>query len=256
VRLSIFRPAVLVAVAVVSAPPIWAQQPAQRPRPDREQRFQISMMEGSLERVIVEGARAFGRRMQSVVPEELMWAGGARVRGFRLDNYGVFFDVEVPALLRSVTASIQVLERSSDRRFEVMLAQLQKQIAALRDPQAKQAMSEVVRQLSEEAGPGGAHVRVLQKPTPEPNPNEAYTNEVKNRLVQAMLDYSNPLQIGPDERLTLAASDAEPPSRFMPSDPGEKMTIVLSIKGSDLAAFRQGKLSREDATKRVEISEF
>ena len=43
----------------------------------------------------------------------VLLAGAARARGFRLDGYGVFFDVEVPALRRSVAWSFRVLDQSA-----------------------------------------------------------------------------------------------------------------------------------------------
>jgi hypothetical protein len=60
--------------------------------------------------------------------------------------------------------------------------------------------------------------------------------------------------IGADEWLTVAARDAEGP--LNPSEPYDAVTIVLRIKGSDLAAFRAERLTREEARKRVEVREI
>ena len=52
------------------------------------------------------------------------------------------------------------------------------------------------------------------------------------------------LSIGADEWLTVAARDSEGPP-----DPGQiddASTIVIRIKGSDLAAFHANKLTREE----------
>ena len=43
----------------------------------------------------------------------VMLAGMERARGFRLDNYGVLFDVEFPSMRRSMVWSLQQLERAS-----------------------------------------------------------------------------------------------------------------------------------------------
>jgi hypothetical protein len=57
--------------------------------------------------------------------------------------------------------------------------------------------------------------------------------------------------------LTVAARDNEPRDTFAPQDPYEEVvTILLRIKGSDLAAYRAGKIDREEAKKRVELREF
>jgi hypothetical protein len=60
--------------------------------------------------------------------------------------------------------------------------------------------------------------------------------------------------IGPEEWLTVAARDNE--ERLAPGDLYEVLTIVLRIKGADLAAFRAERLTREEARNRVEVREF
>ena len=60
------------------------------------------MMEGVLERAVQLGVDNLRRRVRAVMPDDALLQGGApQVRGFRLDGYGVFFDVEVPALRRA-----------------------------------------------------------------------------------------------------------------------------------------------------------
>jgi len=56
--------------------------------------------------------------------------------------------------------------------------------------------------------------------------------------------------------LTLAARDNVQIDRFTPGDPSEVSTIVLRIKGSDLAAYRTGKITLEEVRTRVDVREF
>ena len=77
---------------------------------------------------------------------------------------------------------------------------------------------------------------------------------MKDALVDAMLDYSGPMNLQPDEWLTIAARDSEGP--VVPGQLYEAMTIVLRVKGSDLAAYVSKQISRDDARKRVEVREF
>ena len=65
-----------------------------------------------------------------------------------------------------------------------------------------------------------------------------------------MLKYSVGLKLGPDEWLTVAASDPGP------DRPGIASTILIRIKGSDLSAFHANKLTREEVLKRVEVKEI
>ena len=61
-------------------------------------RFQIAAMEGVLETAVQLGARRMSQQVQAVSPDMLFIAGAARAKGFWLQGYGVFFDVDVPAM--------------------------------------------------------------------------------------------------------------------------------------------------------------
>ena len=70
-----------------------------RPRAAAEQRYQIGQMERVLEGAVEHGVTIIRDRVQELaqVPAELLVSDNARARGFRLDGYGVFFDVIVPS---------------------------------------------------------------------------------------------------------------------------------------------------------------
>ena len=65
----------------------------------RQLRYQIGVMERVLEEAVEHGANLTRDRLQALVPADMLVSEGARVRGFRIENYGMFFDVEVPTLL-------------------------------------------------------------------------------------------------------------------------------------------------------------
>ena len=87
--------------------------------------------------------------------------------------------------------------------------------------------------------------------------NRAYTTSVQNALIDAMIVYSMPMGLGPDEFLTVGARDNMPRDTLAPADPYEQIvTVLLKIKGSDLAAYRSGQIDKEEVKKRVQIQEF
>jgi hypothetical protein len=89
------------------------------------------------------------------------------------------------------------------------------------------------------------------------DPNRAYTDAVKDALIDAMIDFAVPMLLASDEWLTVAARDNAPRDTFAPQDPYEEtVTILLRIKGADLAAYRTGKIDSVEAKKRVQIQEF
>ena len=87
------------------------------------------------------------------------------------------------------------------------------------------------------------------------NPYEAYRTEVVQALADAMLDYSGPLAIGADEWLTIAARGIQDRPRLGPPD-NDVQTVLIRVRGADLAAFRAGQMSRDDVIKRIERRVF
>jgi hypothetical protein len=84
------------------------------------------------------------------------------------------------------------------------------------------------------------------------DPNYEYAVAVCDSLMDAMLDNSGALPIKENEWLTVAAVDGAPDSpRIVNSSSG--YATYLQIKGADLLAFRQGKISKEEARKHVEF---
>jgi len=216
-------------------------------------RFQLSLMEGVLEKAVEQAAREVARQMQPVSPDLFMWGSMARARGFRLHGYGVFFDVEVPTLRRSVAWSFQIIGPP-----DAALQELRDHVRTISDPKTKEQLDQALRRLelqlpaSEQGTQAGVSKAAAAPPV---DPNEVYTGEVTSRLLDAMLDFSG-FQVAKDEWLTVAARDSEGPNRLTPDEPYEIVTVFLQIKGSDLLAFREGKLTREEARKRVEVKEF
>ena len=106
-------------------------------------RFQILAMEGVLERAVQLGAQRVRAQVQALAPDMLFITGAARARGFWLDGYGVFFDVDVPAMRRSLAWSFRVLEQS-DRGLELTLTALKRQIAAVDDAAARRDLQQTL----------------------------------------------------------------------------------------------------------------
>jgi hypothetical protein len=83
-----------------------------------------------------------------------------------------------------------------------------------------------------------------------------YFNDITSALVAAILDHGAPVGVGPDEWLTVAARESADRG-FMPNDPNDTaMTFILRIKGSDLTAFQERRLSKDEARKKVEIKRY
>ena len=85
-----------VAAAVVTPAAAQTAVPA---RAAAEQRYQIGQMERVLEGAVEHGLTNTRDRLQALaqMPADMLVSDNAHARGFRLDGYGVFFDVVVPS---------------------------------------------------------------------------------------------------------------------------------------------------------------
>ena len=98
----------------------------------------------------------------------------------------------------------------------------------------------------------------LEPPADDPilaDPNEAYRAEVIAALKDAMLAHSSSLAIRPDEWLTIAAKGNDDRPRLAPAD-SDARTRIIRLRGSDLADFLAGRISREEALQRMELRVF
>jgi hypothetical protein len=243
---------------------------AQQGRTPEARRDHIRMMEGVLTNAVRLGAEQVGRRMQAIDPTMTVLTGQARARGFVLDGYGVFFDVEVPTMSQSVVWSMQTVQRESmlGGSLEVLKRALELMPDASKDGPSKQEVQQAFKRVQQQVSPlPSTRPASTNAAAPAPglaaaaavdnimdDPGGQYTEAVKNALIDAMLDYSRAMNIGPEEWLTVAARDDSGP--LIPNQIYESMTIVLRIKGSDLAAMSADQASRAEVRKKVEVRVF
>ena len=251
-----------VAAVLLAITPAFAQQP-QNEADQIRARQKISMMEGVLERAVQNGAETMIRQFKTVTQDSPRLTGLPEARGFRLDGYGIFFDVEVPAFVLPVTWPLRNLYRDSTNRI---VEELRAMMVGL-DPQGREQLAQVVKRLELSTRPTQAattnaqngDVLVTQNRPIEPpldDPEARYTQEVKSALVDAMVENSVPLNLGADEWLTVAARDNVPHDPLIPGDKADFSTVIFRVKGSDLGAFHAGRITIDDVRKKVEVREY
>lgn len=282
-------------VAAQQQPEVQAAPPAPPSKPMNlgDLRHHIYVMEGALARAVDYGAKQLNREILQVMPGVFMLEGEARARGVHLDGYGVFFDVRVPMMRQSMMWSLRMMMDQDDARNQAAIEDLRKSMQGVTDPATRASIEKAVRQLerqapgavarnSQQVGPAGVVIPEAGSPAvgaaaatgisasrPAPatmpaadsiwakDPNRAYTEAVTRALVDAMIDYSTPMNLGPEQWLTVAARDDEGRDSLAPPDPLEEVvTMIYRIKGSDLALYRAGKIDRDEVRKRVQLSQF
>ena len=243
-------------------------------------RQKISLMESVLESAVANGADSLMRAVRAVMPPDaLMLTGAPSARGFLLQGYGLFFDVEVPAFRRTIAWTLRQMVDDNGLGAAAAVNQLKAYIATVQDPRQRAALDRALRRLELQVGPVGpvqqdaaarpgattVSTQAVGLPAPAPppvdpaivdDPNAAYTREVSASIIDAMIENSGPLPVGDGEWLTVAARDNIRPDRLVPGDTSNITSIVFRIQGSDLAAFRAGRMTLDEARKHVEVKQF
>lgn len=209
-----------VGLALSATSSIGAQSPARPVQPTPVQlqaRQQIAAFEGALEIAVRQGALMLNQRLQqSNTDNMVMLAGLTRARGFRLDDYGVVFDVEFPSMRRSMVWSIQELERANAGR-RVNAAE-STPVVRPRDIYQTEIASALVNAILDYPGSVGVSA------------GEWLTVAARESVI---------------DRRAMSAD---------PNDTA--ITVILRIKGSDLQALRDRTLTREEGLKRVDVKHY
>ena len=256
-------------------------KPPAAARAEAQSRYQIGQMERVLEGAVEHGAALTRDRLKAVLPpmqigDTLMSGENAHARGFRLEGYGVFFDIAVPPFETETTLawSVRTLDQN-DLGLDSAMKELQTFVKKAGDANLQQALKRVELQVApaglvrpgvdrvasqaREATGSAAAIGADTPPnTADPildNLNDAYRGEVVQALRDAMLDHSASLGIRPDDWLTLAARGNDDRPRLAPADISGK-TAILRLRGADLMAYLARQISKEEALKRIEVRVF
>jgi len=220
----------LVATAlVVVSGSVAATQTLQKFEPAPEPRRQVDVFEGNLRTALVTAGGKLAERAREILPEIKLWFDSDPiVEGVIMPGGdGVAFIVEPPGIL-PVTAKLYEMYR---QMFEL------KSQGPLRSAG------------NTSTGPGAvAPPRTVTKPMD--NPGKEYGDFVYAALLDALLDNALALPLRENQKLTLIVGDG---SFGLPKNPLEPRVrkLYLELKGEDLLALRQNRISRDEARKRI-----
>ena len=261
----------LVLVAAGAAP--VSAQPDSRPASAENRRHSIRMMEAVLSRAVLGGAEQLAEQLGNGSPNVSFFTGQALAHCFVLDGYGVFFHVEIPEMQSSLVMSVATLDR--DAAVASALESMRRALGSVPESGSKMQAQEALKRLELQVGPlpavadgrGGLRSMigttdnaslVALEPVPLPpalrDPSTAYREAIKAALIDAMLEHSRGMNIHPDEWLTVAAHRGESP--LGASEIVNSSTLVLRIKGSDLAVYDADRTRKDEIRRRVETREF
>jgi hypothetical protein len=221
---------------VVPGTPAAAQAPAGPP--EDPAKSQVFIYEMALQSAVNLGGQRLAQAALKVIPQVTLSPGeNPIVRGVKLSGYGFFFDVQVPDINRQQIILWDMLMESGPR--------------LVRRPTPEGYPQAVA------AGPAGERASATSAPVagdpmtetpPAFNPTNAYTSFVREALIDALLDSSGVLSLQPAERLTVVASEI---GQTNTNPLYRSRKLVITISGTDLLDFRQGRITREQAKERI-----
>src|SRR5262245_65401784 len=119
-------------------------------------RQKTSLMESVLESAVANGADSLMRAVRAVMPPDaLILTGAPSARGFRLEGYGLFFDVEVPAFRPTMAWTLRQMVDDNGLGAATAVNQLKAYIATVQDPRQRAALDRALRRLELQVGPVG-----------------------------------------------------------------------------------------------------
>jgi hypothetical protein len=205
----------------VDPEPVMKPERASREIDPQRRREQVVAMEGLLATAVRNAASAAARQMQAVEPGVQYFTGIALAKGYYLEDYGVFFHVDIPGV-------------SPYAQLRMMLDNMA----------GNPGFGDRDRGLAQPARAVGGRSIAF-------DPDAAYVLAVQQRLIDTMLDYR--IDLHPDEWLTVAARDGEAPP---PGQIVDSATMILRVRASDLADYFAGRITRAEIRARVEVREF
>ena len=238
----------------------------------RARRQRVATMEAILERAVSFGADNVISQVRSMIGDQPILLSAPRARGARLEGYGVYFDVEVPTLQVPILWPIRHLVDDA-RTTDAVLAEFRLFAAQLDDPADRARAQSLITRLEGRGTPpsadrlqtrvsaasvapeGRSGAPAAPERPPFEDPQEEYRKQVKAALIDAMLENSGSLGIGPDELLVIAARRNVVRDPLFPGDTVATNTWLARVKGSVLADVRAQRITLEDARTLVETEE-
>lgn len=209
----------LTAAVIGLAIPVYAQAPAPGPN---SVRVQVRTMENIFVTAVAGGVEQIAQKIIAGAPGISVSGGVPRAHGYAVEGHGWFFDVEVPELRWNTIGLYYDLQRPQTPQLPVS---------------------------------GSRPNAALVQPPQEVDTNrlrDDYRRAIRDGLMDAILDFGQ-VPLKPTEWLTVGVRSADSPLPGL--DSGDTVTLVMQITGEDLSLFRQTKITRDEAKKRIKVKE-
>ncbi len=220
----------IVAIVIVGASGLVSAQVPVSVQIPADERSQVQAFESSLRTAIARAGSQLAKRAREVAPNiELRFEAEARIVSLVLPDEGLQFLVDVPGILPRNLQQWELSRLLSGR------------------PNPGSAGSNV-------ANSGGRVTATIVAPDPDSvlmtDPVKEYSDFTHDAIVDAMLDSAFALPVREGEKLTVIVGDG---TVGLPANPLAEPSrmLYLRLKGEDIIALRQNRITRDEAKKRI-----
>ncbi len=218
---------------------------AQTPTPPADEAVKraVVVYEAALKGAVAVGGQKLAQQTAISFPEVTLTTAPSLVRSHRLPGYGLLFDVQAP----NIEASAIVIDMLRTSREGVR--------SGAPAPRPGPAPGPAMPVAQGRVGPAGGVIEAdpMTAPAGGFDANALYSANVREALIDAMLDSSGVLKLGDQEHLTISASGIDSPN----ANPlYRERKLILTITGADLNAFQQNRITRDQAKERIVEDRF
>jgi hypothetical protein len=199
-------------------------------------KLQTKVFESVLRSVLDQSGQQVADKAREIVPDVLLaWMSQPSFNSWWTSEFGYVFDVTIPDI---GSTSADYFRR------------------------AQQPPMTVVVPTAPSAG-GATRVAAASIPNPDPMPKNPivpfdpikfFSDTVRQALIDALIDNSGGLQIKSGQFVQIVAGPG-PQVVPNPLNPDSRK-LILTVKGEDLLAFRQGQMKREDLLPKIKEGRF
>jgi hypothetical protein len=218
----------VIGLSLTLVAPLGAQQPQPPDGVDSQTRYQLRQYETALRQAVTHAGEQLAARALAVVPDVQLSMATEPVVRFVPTPEGPVFDVQIPLLLQTGPALLRAYQRPPAQ------------------PVAQNANPDRV------TGTGVVTADPMTKsPVQEQvfDPDKEYTAFAREALIDALLDNSGAVPLKDGERLVIDASGLDIVRAPLYPDNSRKLMLVISA--ADLTAYRQAKITRDEAKARI-----
>ncbi len=198
---------------------------------DTQARYQIRQYEAAVRQAVLHAGELLAERATVAVPGVQLAPMNEPLVRFVPTPEGPVFDVQIPLLLDTGPVLMRMIQQGRPQAStNVPVSTGQERVTSTGVVQADPMVPSSVQAANFDA-------------------DKEYTAFARQALIDVLLDNSAAVPLQDGQRLEIAASGLDVTRGMLYPDTSRKLVLVIS--SADLTEFRQGKITRDEAKKRI-----